>query len=252
MTPLSREAGAYAEAAGRTDLAAVSACAGWTSHEVTAHLAAAAAEVSRHLAPWLAGEPVPATRSFEEREPPFRALPDADLQERLVEEEERARGLLDAVLARDPEAVISWTGRQMAVASFLPHLRNEFALHRWDVVGDDALSGELLAQPELTQHTVAVLGRVLLRRGAAHDPGEGRDFAVRLRSGGGDDVRLAVAGGEYLLELVPLAGGEPAVEADAAARLLLLWGRRPAGVGRVRSRLAPEDLARLQALLAGY
>jgi hypothetical protein len=40
----------------------VSACEGWTAHEVTAHLAAAAAEIIRHLQPYLHGEPVPKTR----------------------------------------------------------------------------------------------------------------------------------------------------------------------------------------------
>jgi hypothetical protein len=42
------------------------------------------------------------------------------------------------------------------------------------------------------------------------------------------------------------------VETDPAARLLLLWGRRPTDAGRVRSSLAPEQLARLQTVLTGY
>lgn len=247
-----REVAAFLEACDTVPPTAVSACAGWTVHEVTAHLAAAAAEVSRHLAPWLAGEPVPATRTFEEREPAFRALPDAELLPRLADEEERVRGLLDQVLARDADAVIPWTGRRMAVAAFRPHLRNEFAVHRWDVVGDDDLGDELLAQPELTRHAVTQLGPILVRRGAAHDPDPGVDFAVRLRAGTPDDVRLFVRGGTYGLELATDDADEPSIESDPAARTLVLWGRRPDRRGRIRSRLPQRDLARMQALLAGY
>lgn len=247
-----REVAAFLEACRTVPPAAVSACAGWTTHEVTAHLAAAAAELSRHLTPWLAGEPVPATRSFEEREPAFRALPDRELPGRLADEEERARGLCEQVLTRDPDAVIPWTGRTMAVAAFLPHLRNEFALHRWDIVGDDEVGDELLAQPELTRHAVTELGPILVRRGAAHDPDPGVDFAVRLRAGTTDDVRLFARGGTYGLEMVTDDADEPSIESDAAARTLVLWGRRPDRRGRIRSRLPQRDLARMQALLAGY
>jgi hypothetical protein len=33
----------------------------------------------------------------------------------------------------------------MVVAKFLPHLRNEFAIHRWDRVGNDDISYQLPA-----------------------------------------------------------------------------------------------------------
>lgn len=66
----SRVAEAFLDARQYTAPQTVSACEGWTAHEVTAHLAPAAAEITRHLEPYLAGEPVPPTRSFEEREPP--------------------------------------------------------------------------------------------------------------------------------------------------------------------------------------
>lgn len=55
------------------------------------------------------------------------------------------RSVITEVLAREPDAVIPWTGRQMKVAKFIPHMRNEHALHRWDVAGDDSTSLELLA-----------------------------------------------------------------------------------------------------------
>jgi hypothetical protein len=38
-----------------------------------------AAEVSRHLEPFLHGDPVPPTRTFEEREPSYRAMDDTAL-----------------------------------------------------------------------------------------------------------------------------------------------------------------------------
>jgi hypothetical protein len=51
--------------------------------------------------------------------------------------------------------VIPWTGRQMAVAKFIPHLRNEHALHRWDIAGDDYTSGELPGNMDLTPDSPA-------------------------------------------------------------------------------------------------
>lgn len=142
----------------------MSACKGWRAHEIAAHLAAGAAEICHHLDPFLAGDPVPPTRGFEEREAPFRAMDDKDLRQRLDAEEERMRSLLAAVLEADPAAVIPWTSRQMPVAKFVPHMRSEFAIHCWDIAGN---SRQLLDQPELTVHAVQVLGPLLLRRGLA-------------------------------------------------------------------------------------
>jgi hypothetical protein len=44
----------------------------------------------------------------------------------------------------------------------------------------------------------------------------------------------------------------PAVEMDAGARQLFIWGRRPDHRGRLRSHLTQPQLARLQTLLSGY
>lgn len=49
----SYEAEAFLDARQHTAPEVVSACEGWTAHEVTAHLAAACAEVTRHLQPYL-------------------------------------------------------------------------------------------------------------------------------------------------------------------------------------------------------
>lgn len=248
----SREAEAFLDARQSTAPEVVSACAGWTAHEVTAHLTAMAAEITRHLEPYLQGDPVPATRTFEEREPSYRAMGDAALCRLLETEEQLTRSMIEQVLAKEPQAVIPWTGRRMAVAKFLPHLRNEFALHRWDFVGDDETGDELLSQPELTEHAVGELGRILLRRGAAHDPCPGLDFHVRLRAKDAADVRVVVEDGEARLELTDHDSGEPYVELDAAARTLVIWGRRPDRRGRFLSHLGEPDLSRLQALLSGY
>ena len=76
------------------------------------------------------------------------------------------RHLVAEVLDHEPNAVIPWTGRHMAVAKFIPRLRNEHALHRWDVSGEDDISRRLLGKDELVDHSVAELGQVLLVVGA--------------------------------------------------------------------------------------
>jgi hypothetical protein len=48
----------------------VSACNGWTAHEIAAHVTGNAIEIVRHLKPYVQGDPVPRTRSFEERVAP--------------------------------------------------------------------------------------------------------------------------------------------------------------------------------------
>jgi len=46
--------------------------------------------------------------------------------------------------------------------------------------------------------------------------------------------------------------GPAALETDAAARVLLLWGHRPADPSRTCSRVGAETLGRVRSLLAGY
>lgn len=251
-TPRSHETEAFLDALQTSAPGMVSACAGWTTHEVTAHLAGNAAEITRHLEPYLQGDPVPATQSFEVREAPLRAMDDAALRRRMEVLEERMRAVIDQVLAKEPDAVIPWTGRQMVVAKFFPHMRNEFAIHRWDFAGDGDIGPELLAQPDLTEHSVGVLGRLLLARGSEHDPAAGSDFRVRLRAEGARDILVVVADGQARLELADNDGDEPYAELDAAARTLVIWGRRPDQRGRFRSHMPAQTLTRLEALLSGY
>src|SRR5450432_1081027 len=105
----SREADAFLTAIDKTAPEAVSACDGWTTHEVAAHVTGIAVEVIRHLEPYLQGDPVPRTRSFEEREAPLQAIGHLALLNRLDAEEERMRRLVGDVLSREPDAVIPWT-----------------------------------------------------------------------------------------------------------------------------------------------
>jgi Mycothiol maleylpyruvate isomerase N-terminal domain len=256
MDPIERsaEAEAFLDARQYTAPDVLSACEGWTAHEVTAHLAATAAEITRHLQPYLHGEAIPQTRSFEEREPAYRELSNAALLVRLESEDVSMRAVLAQVLRKEPNAVITWTGRQMSVAKFLPHMRNEYAIHRWDFVGDDDTSTQLLSQPELTAHAVNVLGEILLRRGRKTDPSPDQDFHVRLRATDtdGPDIRVAIDSGQAGLHEAGEQDDDPHVEMDAAARTLFIWGRRPDHRGRIRSHLDQPTLNRLQMLLAGY
>jgi hypothetical protein len=231
---------------------AVSACEGWTTHEIAAHVTGIAMEVTRHLEPYLMGEPVPKTRSFEEREAPLQALGHAELLRWLDSEETRMRRLVTEVLDRDPDAVIPWTGRHMAVAKFLPHLRNEHALHRWDVAGEDDISQQLLGGDDLVDHSVAELGQILLVAGRKHDPDPDTDFRVRLRSAGHRDLRVLVEAGSAALAWADSAADEPWLDIGPVARHVFIWGRRPDRHGQAHSHLSQPELARLQALLSGY
>ena len=252
MTGRSREATEFLAAVDQAAPDAVSACDGWTTHEIAAHVTGIAVEVTRHLEPYLQGDPVPKTRSFEEREAPLQATGHGALLRRLDAEETRMRQLVDAVLEREPDAVIPWTGRHMAVAKFIPHLRNEHTLHRWDIAGDDDVSRELVGQLDLVGHSVGELGAILLVAGRKHDPDPDTDFHVRLRAPDQPDLRVVVDGGQAALAWAEDDADEPAVDLDAGARQLFIWGRRPDHRGRLRSHLAQAELARLQALLSGY
>ena len=252
MIERSSEAEAFLTTIDATAPEAVSACDGWTTHEIAAHVAGIAVEVIRHLEPYLQGDPVPKTRSFEEREAPLQQLAHGELLARLDREEEQMRRVVGDVLAKEPDAVIPWTGRHMAVEKFIPHVRNEHTLHRWDIAGDDEVSHRLLGNTELVDHSVGELGRILLVAGRSHDPDPDAEFGVRLRSPGQRDLRVAVEGGTAAVGWADDDADEPWVDVDAAARHVVIWGRRPDDRGRLRSHLTQPDLARLQALLSGY
>ncbi|GAA2141820.1 maleylpyruvate isomerase N-terminal domain-containing protein [Actinomadura napierensis] len=226
-------------------------CGGWTVHHVGAHIAGNYLEALRHIEAYAEGSPLTSTRSFEEREPPLRALPEERLLATVEQAEERMRRAAEAVVADDPDAELTWTGRPFRVADFLSHMRNECALHRWDLVGDDDTSVALLSDPALLKHSVTAVGAGPLCARGLRAVDESGPFSARMRTEGQPDLLVEVAGGEPALSLTD-PSGEATVAGDQAARLLMLWGRVPSPPMRLR-RVGPQDDSdRLQALFAGY
>jgi uncharacterized protein (TIGR03083 family) len=213
-----------------TPASRVTACRGWTAHELVAHLAAGAAEEAELIEAHLRGDPERPTRGFEERELPFRALPDAQLRDRLVEEAARLTVALDRLAGEPARGGVLFTGRAMTAADFAMHSRSECALHRWDLVGRDDVGWAMLSQPELTTHALGVLASMWALPEApvnrlAH-LGDPEPIRTLLRSTGHDDVVVTVRDGTVAIRQVPIDTRPASIELDAAARLLLLWGRR--------------------------
>ncbi|HTT86151.1 MAG TPA: maleylpyruvate isomerase N-terminal domain-containing protein, partial [Acidimicrobiales bacterium] len=222
----------------------------WTVRDVVAHTAGNAEELARILRAHLEGGPVPATRTFADREAPFRRLSDGRLLDALEDEVSELTAVVGEAAEADAEEFVSWTGRKMKVAWFAEHMREELILHRWDIVGDDEVSTRLLSQPWVTEHAVVAVGPPLLRRGLSRLPA-GRRFTARLRCEDRDDVVVTAGEDSAVIELAPPEG--PAVlETDPAARVLLLWGRQPADPARIYSAAGTAALGEARLLLSGY
>ncbi|WP_298208774.1 maleylpyruvate isomerase N-terminal domain-containing protein [Ferrimicrobium sp.] len=239
---------AFLETLEKTPPNALTACALWRAHELVAHLTAGAVEISLNLEAALNSLPIPATRSFLEREAPYREMADQRLRNELLASLERVSRALHAVLVKDPDAVVPWSGRSMVVATFVNHLRSELALHRWDLQGDDETGNVLLSQPELTAHAVTVLGKLLVDQtaewtGAVGPLIVGTPDAPSVVVSQDSNGRQMLFGDDNL---------DPTIVADAGARLLLLWGRMPNDPRRVSAPGDPSPLAELRALLSGY
>ena len=200
----------------------------------------------------LEGEPV-GTRSFEEREGPLRALNDADLWDALLD---RMATLNEVAVAADgvsADTDVAWTGRTMKVPWFAEHMREELVLHGWDITGDcdkSAAFQTALAEPWMTTHSVVAVGRPLLAKGAK-ELRSGERIEARLRVPETDDVFLS-ADADHTTVGFADAVGPATLETDAAARVLLLWGRRPGDPSRICSRVGAETLGRVRRLLSGY
>jgi uncharacterized protein (TIGR03083 family) len=247
-----REVAAFLATLDDTPPDAVTACRGWTTHEIIAHLTSGADAFANQVEAHLDGRPVPEFGAWDVREPPYRALDDAVLRRRLVAAEQRMTEAFDAVLEQDPTAVVADVGWGLPIAELVTHMRQEFAIHRWDLVGDDDTGVEILGRADLIDHSVRLLGDSLLKNGLQRDPEPHKPFSVRLRCPGEPDLALDVVDGHGALSFHPAEDVPAVIETDAAARLLILWGRRPQDGRRVRSSLAPEELARLQSVLVGY
>jgi hypothetical protein len=134
---------------------APTACQGWTAHEVAAHLAAGIEEVAELIEDTVNDAAPRPTRGFEEREAPYRAMSDGEVRGALAGLTRRASA---AVAAQARKGVTveffdrSWTADELAV-----HTGNEFALHRWDLVGDDELGDALLSPMPVTESALKTL-----------------------------------------------------------------------------------------------
>ncbi|MEU7166714.1 maleylpyruvate isomerase N-terminal domain-containing protein [Streptomyces morookaense] len=226
-------------------------CEAWTVRDIVAHQAGTAEELARVLQAFLAGTPVE-TRGFE-REAPYRRLSDPELWAAFLSRCEQLAEIT-AAAARDlsPDTEVIWTGRSVTVPFFAEHLREELVLHRWDLTGDDRTAVQALDEPWMTEHSVVSVGRPLLARGSAGlDLGPDGRVEGRLRTPGTDDVVVtADADGTAIRRAAP--EGPATIESDAAVRVLLLWGRRPADPSRWHSTAGPETLRRVRTLLSGY
>lgn len=204
----------------------LTACPGWTAHELVAHLAAGAGEEADLIEAHLAGRPERPTEAFEKREGPYRAMADTVLREQLFEQSLR----LASGLGQLGEAAVLFTGHRMTAADFAMHSRSECALHRWDLVGRDDVGWAMLAQPELTRHAVATLTSMpTLQEAPANRLANIAGFEgirIVLRSEPDDDIVISMLNGSYNVALAPAADDVADLELDAAQRLLVMWGRR--------------------------
>jgi uncharacterized protein (TIGR03083 family) len=229
---------------------ALSSCPGWNAHHLAAHIAGNYEEVRSHIEAFDAGRPLARTRNWEERESPLRRLDYGALLRRIKSEADRVSAVTDEVLGKQPNAELTWTSRNVPVSGFSTHMRSEDALHRWDLVGDDDTSRTLLGQQELLAHAVTFIGQPLLRRGRSS--GEANHPLVgRVRSPGRDDLIVEAHDGEAHLSIGPQEGASD-IEGDPAARLLLLWGRKPTPFSRLSGTGDQAITAQMQALLTGY
>jgi uncharacterized protein (TIGR03083 family) len=231
---------------------AVTACRGWTTHELTAHLASGADALANQIEAHFEGRAIPAFGTWEEREPAYQAIDDPALRRRLEEAERRMNAGFDELLKIGADTVIDQVGFGFPIGELVLHMRQEFAVHRWDLVGDDEENDRLLAQPELLAHSIRMLGDPLMARGLQADPSPEAALSIRLRCPGQLDLLVTVHNRKGNLALTSPADAADTIDTDPAARLLLIWGRRPADSRRVRSGLPAEVLSRVQTLLAGY
>jgi hypothetical protein len=221
---------AFAAAIDATEPGAPTACAGWTAHDIRAHMTAAFQEVSELLEDSNAGRPARPTRTFDEREPYFQAMPDEQLREATAENLERSGTAMTAFAQRGPTTTFDFTGRPFTLDQLLTHAQSESAIHRWDFVGDDDISSRLLAQPGLTRHAVSILDTMpVLQEFATSRATQGglHDVTIVLRSPGEPDVVLEASDGAASFRVSDsTVDGDAVLTTDAGNRLLTIWGRR--------------------------
>src|SRR6201996_4476046 len=163
-------------------------CEAWTVRDIVIHQAGNALELARVLGGHLAGDPV-ATRGFEEREGPLRAMNATDLWAALHTNMALLNEVADAADDVPADTDVAWTGRTMKVPWFAEHMREELVLHGWDITGDESAARALLGERWMTEHSVQAVGLPLLNRGTARLGLSGDDrIESRIRVAGTDDV----------------------------------------------------------------
>jgi hypothetical protein len=247
------EIDAFVDALAATPADAVTACPAWTAHRLVAHLVSGVEAIAEQAEAHLAGDPIPEYGSFAEREQRFWPIPDDELRDRLVVGEQRMTSALAEELRQDPQRAVAGIGWGMPIRDVMLHLRQEFAVHRWDLVGDDREGDELLGNGEFLEHSVRVLADALLAPGIALDDGSGTPpWSVRIRAGAEPDLVVRGDGARRTVELAAQDVELGDIHCDPAARLLLLWGRRPGSAARVRSTLDAPALLRVHRTLLGF
>ena len=211
---------------------APTACTDWTAHDVAAHLAAGFEEVSALIADSLAGRPSRDTRSFDEREAPYLAMDGDTLRDRLREHLTTATSVLADFRATGLDAVFDFNGTPFTSAQMTVHFESELAVHRWDLVGDDAVGDRLLSNPAFTRHAVFLLDALPMLAEAPGHRVAGTDLrgtTVVLRTPGQPDVALQVdadGAARFVHGEDGSIDGQCVVTTDGANRLLTMWGRR--------------------------
>jgi uncharacterized protein (TIGR03083 family) len=237
--------GALADTLMSVDSTAPTACAEWSVHELTAHLAAGSAEIADLVELELAEGRTRSTRDFEEREAPYRSLSPVRLRDAFFTEALRANVAVQRLSTADEgRRRVLFTGIALDAPTLISHIESELVLHRWDIVGSDDIAIAALSDSQLAAHAAAT---VTAMQPNVFPLRSGPEQTILLRSPGVADI--AVTGGSVTtLELAPGADDHPAVVCHPAVRTLLLWGRRPAP-GLPQPVGNPENVAAVVAML---
>lgn len=190
--PAEKAFGALADTLMSVDAHAPTACAGWSVHELVAHLAAGSAEIADLVELELAEGRTRPTRGFDEREAPYRALSPKKLRRAFFAEALRVTVAIERLAAAaDGPRRVMFTGVALDAPTLILHIESELVLHRWDITGSDEVSIEALSDPRLAEHAVTTVAA----------------------------MRPNVFG--------PGAAVTNVVDCHPADRTLLLWGRHP-------------------------
>jgi hypothetical protein len=209
------------------------ACVGWTAHNISAHFAAGTKEIADLIELKVNHNRQRPTLGFDEREAPFLALEDDDLERAMAVQGDRMQVAVSALADTDDPSFL-FTGRSFTVAQLATHNRSEATLHRWDILGDDDLSEQLLTQADLTRHAVGVLNTLPVLYEApgwrAKLAGVTRGLRIVLRSPGTADIiyEHTPTGARFEIVEDGPTSGDAVVTTDVANRYLTIWGRRSA------------------------